>query len=64
MTDDAPLTRDSFMSLAKEAGLDVDDPHMDELFLYTSEMLASLYPLRNVDVVGVEPDSVFHPSQE
>ena len=57
------LTREAFLSLAKEAGLDVNSPHLDELYPYVLEVLASLDPLSKVDVAGAEPDLAFLPSQ-
>ena len=34
--------RQAFLHLAKEAGLDIHSPHMNELFSYTQVVLTSL----------------------
>ena len=57
------LTREAFLSLAKEAGLDVNSPHLDELYPYVLEVLTGLEPLSKVDVAWTEPDLAFLPSQ-
>lgn len=59
-----PLTRESFLYLAKEAGLDTSSPHMDELYEYVQNVLAGLQSLDRLDVEGTEPDMAFIPAQE
>ena len=58
-----PLDRNAFNYLAQAAGLDVNDPHMDELFPYVQAALAASDGLRNLDVTGYEPDAAFDPAQ-
>lgn len=36
------LSRESFLKLAQVAGLNIEDPHMDELFIYVRNLLPSL----------------------
>jgi Asp-tRNA(Asn)/Glu-tRNA(Gln) amidotransferase C subunit len=62
--DGTPLTKDSFLYLAKEAGLDTSSPHMDELYQYVRSVLAGLQSLHRLDVDGIEPDTAFIPAQE
>ena len=64
MTDDNPLTREAFLYLAKEAGLDSASPHMDELLGYVRAALDGLRPLQDIDVADVEPDMAFIPDPE
>ena len=64
MADGPTLSREAFLYLASEAGLDVDDPHMDELYPYVENALAGLRSLRNIDVSGAEPDMAFQPAPD
>ena len=56
-----PLTREAFIYLAGQAGLDTSDPHLEELFPYVQSVLASLESLQEIDVAGTEPDMAFIP---
>jgi len=64
MPEESPLSREAFMHLAKEAGLDVASPHMEELYPYVREVLAGFQVLKGVDVTGAEPPLAFIPPQE
>jgi hypothetical protein len=59
-----PLTREAFLYLAEEAGLDTSSPHMDELYPYVQSVLVSMQSLNELDVAGAEPDMAFIPPQE
>lgn len=61
MVAESPLTLEAFLCLAKEAGLDVNSPHMDELYPYVQQILAGFDLVRRLDVVGAEPDMAFVP---
>ena len=63
MPSESPLNRESFNYLARAAGLDTDDPHMDELFPYVQNALAGNERLGNIDTSGYEPDTAFDPAQ-
>ncbi len=63
MPGENPLTRENFDFLAKAAGLNANDPHMDELFLYVVSALAGIERLAEIDVAGAEPDMAFNPAQ-
>ena len=52
------------MSLAKAAGLDVNSPHMEELYPHVCNLLASLESVRKMDVSGADPDMAFIPPLE
>ena len=58
-----PLDRASFDFLARAAGLNTDDPHMDELFSYVANALAANERLQEIDTGGYEPDTAFDPAQ-
>ena len=55
---------ESFLSLAQEAGLDVGDPHMRELYDYVRLVLPSLQVVDDLDLTGVDPAMVYFPPQE
>ena len=55
------IDRQTFDFLARAAGLNVDDPHMDELFPYVQNALVANEGLRNIDTTGFEPDASFDP---
>lgn len=63
MPSESPLDRESFNYLAAAAGLDVNSPHMEELFSYVRNALAANERLHNVDTTGYEPDTAFDPAQ-
>ena len=59
-----PLTHEAFIYLASQAGLDITDPHMEELYPYVQSVLASVQSLNEIDVTGTEPDMAFVPLPE
>ncbi len=64
MPADPQLTWEDFLRLVQQAGLDAASPHLAELFPYVQGVLASLEPLRSLDVAGEEPDMAFLPNPE
>ena len=64
MAQEFSLSREAFLHLAAEAGLDADSSHMDELYPYVEAQLAGLRSLRDIDVSGAEPDMAFQPAPE
>ena len=61
MAQEPDLSRDAFLYLAGEAGLDVNSGHMDELYAYVRVVLNSLRSLHDLDVADAEPDMAFIP---
>ncbi len=57
------LSKEAFLYLAKQAGLDTTDPHMEELYPYVVNVLASIEPLAQIDVSGFEPEMAFAPPE-
>lgn len=55
---------ESFLSMAQEAGLDVDDPHMRELYDYIRVLLPGLRAVDELDLTGVAPAMVYFPPHE
>ena len=55
---------ESFLSIAREAGLDVEDPHMRELYDYIRVLLPGLRAVDELDLTGVAPALVYFPPQE
>ena len=55
---------ESFLSTAKEAGLDTDDPHMQELYDYIRLVLPGLRAVDELDLTGIDPAMVYFPPQE
>ena len=49
------------MRLAAAAGLDVNSPHMEELYPNVRNLMGSLEAIRKMDVTGAEPDMAFIP---
>ncbi len=64
MEDENLLTREAFLYLAKEAGLDTSSAHMDELYPYVLNVLAGVQSLKELDVSRAEPDMAFIPPRE
>ncbi len=61
MPTENPLTREAFIYLANQAGLDTSDPHLEELYPYVQSVLSSIGSLQDIDVAGTEPDTAFIP---
>ena len=61
MTTPTELSKEAFLYLAQQAGLDVADRHMEELYLYVVNVLASIESLALIDVSGFEPEMAFSP---
>jgi hypothetical protein len=49
------LTREEFDMMARHAGFDPTDPHMDELFPDVQLMLTRMAVMDDADVSSVEP---------
>ena len=49
------LNKDLFISLAKEFGLDINDPHIEELFAYVQKILPTLKCIEELNLTDIEP---------
>jgi hypothetical protein len=49
------LQREAFLSIAKSFGLDVHDPHIEELYTYVQKTLPILKCIEDLDLKDLEP---------
>jgi hypothetical protein len=65
MTIHGNMDKDTFLHLAKAAGLDTSDAsHMEELYSYLHPMLSGLKALDEMDLGDVEPATTYSPPRE
>ena len=65
MADQGGMSKETFLSIAETAGLDVkDEAHMDELYAFVQGVIPGLKAIYELDVTGVEPATTFAPSKE
>ncbi len=64
MAEKTVLSKEGFLSMAKIAGLDIQDPHMEELYRYVLDLLPGLKSINDLDLTGIEPASIFMLSRE
>ena len=57
------LSKEVFLYLAQQAGLDSADRHMEQLYPYVVNVLASIESLALIDVSGFEPEMAFAPPE-
>ena len=62
MTENTPLSRESFEEAAARLGITGSEAHMDELFRQVQSVLKGNENLLGINVDGVEPDMAFRPS--
>lgn len=58
------LDRDAFNVLAAQAGLDPDDPHLNDLYPDVQALLARLAMLQALDHEGAEPILTYTPREQ
>ncbi len=63
MTPQNPLSMEAFLRMAEAAGMDVKDPHIEDLYAYVQGVLQGVAPLRRLDLSGVEPDFLSNPQR-
>ena len=61
MVEGEPLSQEAFLMLAAAAGIDVAGAHGEELLAFLRNTLASLEPLKDLEVSEAEPDMAFMP---
>ena len=59
MTADNPMSWEAFLNVAEASGLDVDDPHMQELYDYLPTILPGLKAIDDLDLSGVDPAMLY-----
>ena len=55
---------EAFLTRAQGAGLDVDDPHMEELYNYLQTILPGLRAIDELDLSGADPATLYLVPQE
>jgi Asp-tRNA(Asn)/Glu-tRNA(Gln) amidotransferase C subunit len=58
------LRKETFLSIAKAAGLDTKDTHIEELYAYIQTVFPNFKVSEEIDLTGVEPIVTFIPSKE
>ena len=55
MTEKTELKREAFLSMVKAFGLDINDPHIEELYAYVQKILPTLKRIEELDLTDMEP---------
>jgi Asp-tRNA(Asn)/Glu-tRNA(Gln) amidotransferase C subunit len=55
MSEKTELKKETFLSLAKGFGLDINDPHIEELYAYVQKILPTLKRVEELDLTDMEP---------
>ena len=55
MIETTPLNKEFFLSIAEAFGLDIHDPHIEELYTYVQKTLPVLKRFEELDLTGMEP---------
>jgi len=53
--EDNEMDKEAFISMAKGFGLDIKDPHMEELYAYVQKILPILKRIEELDLTDLEP---------
>jgi Asp-tRNA(Asn)/Glu-tRNA(Gln) amidotransferase C subunit len=61
MTEKTELKKEVFLSMAKAFGLDINDPHIEELYAYVQKILPTLKRIEELDLTDMEPVMPFTP---
>jgi hypothetical protein len=61
---DTTLSKEAFFSISEASGLDVSDPHMDELYAFVLKILRTLRSIDSIELRDTEPLPTFVPHQE
>jgi Asp-tRNA(Asn)/Glu-tRNA(Gln) amidotransferase C subunit len=55
MAETTQLNKKLFLSIAKGFGLDINDPHIEELYAYVQKILPTLKRVEELDLTDMEP---------
>jgi Asp-tRNA(Asn)/Glu-tRNA(Gln) amidotransferase C subunit len=55
MSGKTELKKEAFLSMAKAFGLDINDPHIEELYAYVQKILPTLKRVEELDLTDMEP---------
>ena len=64
MTNEIPISWETFLRMAEASGLDVTDPHMEELYTYLQGVLPPLKAIQEIDLADADPATVYYPPWE
>jgi hypothetical protein len=64
MADGGGLSKEAFLRIAEEVGLDVNDPHMEDLYPFVQRIVPNAKAIEELDLTGMEPAVVFVPPGE
>jgi hypothetical protein len=62
MMETTQLNKELFLSMAKAFGLDIHDPHIEELYTYVQKTLPVLKRFEELDLTDMEPVMPLTPS--
>jgi Asp-tRNA(Asn)/Glu-tRNA(Gln) amidotransferase C subunit len=51
----AELEKEAFLSMARAFGLDINDPHIEELYAYVQRIFPALKRIEELDLMDMEP---------
>ena len=57
------ITHEQFLEMAKAAGLDINSPHIQELFPIVRATLRGLGSINQLDLTNVEPEAIYMPDR-
>ncbi len=64
MTEKTGLSREAFLNIAEASGLDIKDPHIEELYSYLQTVLPGLKSLEELRLADIEPTMPLLSSKE
>jgi Asp-tRNA(Asn)/Glu-tRNA(Gln) amidotransferase C subunit len=64
MADESKLNKETFLCIAKASGLEMEDPHIKDLYDYMMNVLPNLESIEELDLTDVEPMMTFIPFKE
>ena len=60
MSQNANMSKDTFMAMAKQLGIDVSDAeHMEIVYQQVNDIMTGVSKLRNMDLDDCEPSNTF-----
>ena len=55
MTQNVSLSRETFLQVAEDSGLDLAAPHLEDLYAYLQGLRPTLKSIENLDLTDLEP---------
>ena len=55
MAEKVSFSKDIFLRIAEDSGLDIHDPHLKELYAYLQGLRPILKTIEDLDLTGLEP---------